>query len=416
MSSDPAVLDRLRKACGDDRARAAGESDAVDGVPAAAVAAPADQDGVAEVLRCAAQDGLTVVPRGAGTKLTWGCPPSTVDLVIDVSALDSVLEHAAGDLVVRVQPGVKLTELAGVLATAGQRLAIDEVVPGSTVGGVISTALTGPSRLLYGTIRDLLIGITVVRADGAVTHSGGKVVKNVAGYDLGKLYAGAFGTLGVITEAIFRLHPLPETAAWVGVELPDAAAAAAPVAGVLDSQTAPTAVEVSQPAPDGAVTVAVLLEGLGAGVEARAATISSLLGAGARVNDQQPSWWSRLPGPTTIKLTAETATVPRVLTGISAAAAAGGLTPDVRGSAGVGVLYAGLPADADPAAVAGFVEALRTLTAGAGGSTVVLTAPAAVRTAVDPWGPVPALALMRRLKDQFDPDHRLAPGRFVGGI
>ena len=153
---------------------------------------------------------LRVVARGAGSKLSWGNPPTNVDLVMDMSGLDAVLEHAAGDLIVRVQPGLRLAKLQDALSSAGQRLAIDEVVPGSTIGGIIATGLSGPSRLLHGAVRDLLIGVSVVRADGVTARSGGRVVKNVAGYDLCKLYTGSYGTLGIITEAIFRLHPTPE--------------------------------------------------------------------------------------------------------------------------------------------------------------------------------------------------------------
>ncbi|MGB9378126.1 MAG: FAD-binding oxidoreductase, partial [Mycobacteriales bacterium] len=246
------------------------------------VLAPAEPDQVSQMLRDAAREGATVLPRGAGTKIDWGGPVPT-GVTVDLSGLDTVLEHAAGDLVVRVQSGVRLSDLAEALAPAGQRLAIDEVVPGSTVGGVISTALSGPSRMLYGGVRDLLIGITVIRPDGAVTHSGGKVVKNVAGYDLGKLYTGAFGTLGIVTEAIFRLHPLPEHAAWVGVELADETAVGHAVAAVLDSQVTPSAVEVARADQTGPLTVSVLLEGVRPGVEARTSTVAGLLGPGAEV-------------------------------------------------------------------------------------------------------------------------------------
>ena len=154
----------------------------------------------------------TVVARGGGTKLDWGAPPSTVDLLVDLSGMNRVLEHAAGDLIVHAEPGVRLSQLQALVSQAGQRLAVDEQVPGSTVGGLVATGLCGPLRLAYGCIRDLLIGISVVRADGVVTKSGGKVVKNVAGYDLGKLYTGSFGTLGIVAEATFRLHPVPERA------------------------------------------------------------------------------------------------------------------------------------------------------------------------------------------------------------
>ena len=131
-----------------------------------------------------------------------------------MGSMDQVIEHAAGDLVARVQAGTTMGQLAAVLATAGQQLALDAPAE-ATVGGVIATGTAGPRRFRYGAPRDLLIGLTVVRADGVVAHSGGKVVKNVAGYDLGKLFAGSRGTLGLITEATFRLHPLPAEVAYV---------------------------------------------------------------------------------------------------------------------------------------------------------------------------------------------------------
>ncbi len=128
--------------------------------------------------------------------------------------MDQVLEHAAGDLVARVQAGATIGQLATVLASAGQQLALD-APEDATVGGVVATGTAGPRRFRYGAPRDLLIGMTVVRADGVIAHSGGKVVKNVAGYDLGKLFSGSQGTLGLITEATFRLHPRPAAVAWV---------------------------------------------------------------------------------------------------------------------------------------------------------------------------------------------------------
>src|SRR5207344_2839095 len=138
----------------------------------------------AALLRAAAQagDGLAVVPRGAGTGLSWGAPPSRCDLVVDLRSLDQVLEHAAGDLVARVQAGATIGQLSVALGSAGQQLALD-VPAEATVGGVVATGTAGPRRFRYGAPRDLLIGLTVVRADGVIAHSGGKVVKNVAGYD-----------------------------------------------------------------------------------------------------------------------------------------------------------------------------------------------------------------------------------------
>jgi glycolate oxidase FAD binding subunit len=397
--------------------RAAEPADAVDGVQPRYVAAPATTAEAGEVVRAAAEQGLTVVTRGTGSKLTWGMPPSTVDLVLDTARMDQVVEHAAGDLIVHAQAGVPLKRVQETVAPAGQRLALDPPVPG-TLGGLVATGGSGPLRFSHGGVRDLLIGITFVRADGVVAKAGGKVVKNVAGYDVGKLLTGSFGTLGVITEVIFRLHPLPAATRWVSVPVESAAAAHGVVQRVVHSQLVPSAVELDRPA-GGPARITVAVEGTPAGVDGRVDTLRSLLGPDAAVRETAPGWWGRppwSPGGTAVKLTHEIAGLPRLLDALDAATAQHGLGADVRGAAGFGVLYAGLPADADPAAVAGVLGALRDAAPAWGGDVVVLDAPAPVKAAVDVWGPVRGLELMRRVKDQFDPAHRLAPGRFVGGI
>jgi glycolate oxidase FAD binding subunit len=411
------------------------------------VASPADTAEASALLAAATEHGLAVVPRGSGTSVSWGVPPSRLDLVIDTLRLDQVLEHAAGDLVVRAQAGVTMHQLAGVLATARQQLALD-APPGAgggqdgspTVGGLLATGSAGPRRLRYGTPRDLLIGITVIRPDGTVTKSGGKVVKNVAGYDLGKLYAGSLGTLGLITEAIFRLHPLPAAAAFVTAGYADPAAAAQGVAAAAGSELAPVAIEIDRPARDGLIRVAVLLEGDPAGVSERASLMRGVLGAGTATLDAAPSWWGAGPGArgrgpagraagTVIQIGFWAAALPGVLHAVDAAGRSAGLDPALAGSAAAGVLHAAVPGSAAPEAVAGFLAGLRDrlardLVAGyadgegppARASAVVVQAPAAVQDLVDMWGPAPALSLMRALKDQFDPGHLMAPGRFAGGI
>ncbi|MDX6326929.1 MAG: glycolate oxidase binding subunit, partial [Nocardioidaceae bacterium] len=193
-----AVLSDLRKAC-DERARPAQDVDSIGGVPARYEASPASTEEASEVLRTAAHHDLRVVARGMGTKRDWGAPPESVDLILDTTLIDGVVEHAAGDLVVVVRAGTLLEDLQSTLAEAGQQLALDAPLPGATIGGTIALNTSGPRRLLYGTLRDLLIGVTFVRADGVVAKSGGKVVKNVAGYDFGKLLIGSYGTLGVVT-------------------------------------------------------------------------------------------------------------------------------------------------------------------------------------------------------------------------
>ena len=403
----------LAAACGARWVRAGTGADTVSGRPAALVASPASTAEVAAVLGVAAAHGLRVVARGAGTKLGWGSPPRAVDLLLDTGRLDAVLEHAPGDLVLRAQAGVALAELGRRCGQAGQMLALDPLVPGGTVGGTLATNASGPRRLRYGTARDLLIGITVVRADGTVAHAGGKVVKNVAGYDLGKLFIGSYGTLGVITEAVFRLHPLPAQRAVVTVAVPDAAAATAAANRVRSSQFAVTALELDAPDPGRGLTLAALVEAPG-DVPGRAAQVAALLGTGAEVRPGPPDWWGTAPwlaGGTAVKVSARFSRLPAALAALRAGS---GPAATVRGSLGAGVLYAGLPPGTDPGQVVAWVAALRAAVPGTDGSVVVLESP--VVDGLDRWGPVAGLDLMRRVKDQFDPRRLLAPGRMAGGI
>ena len=340
--------------------------------------------------------------------------------MLDVSRMDRVVDHAAGDLIVETQAGTLLADVQSTVGSAGQRLALDEPVPGGSVGGMLATNASGPGRVAVGTARDLLIGVTVVRADGVVAKAGGRVVKNVAGYDLGKLVIGSFGTLAVVTQAVFRLHPVAAARRFVTVPFGSAADASALVQSVVHAQVVPAAVEVEWRA-DGAGTVGVLLEGTPAGVEARTATTRELLGAGAEAAEQAPAGWGALPwagqpGATGLKLTCALSGLAPVLDAARRAAADAGVALTVRGSGGAGVLYASLAADAPVPAVADVVARTRAVCTEHGGSLVVLDGPAAVKAGVDTWGPVPAIDLMRRVKDQFDPERRLAPGRFVGGI
>ncbi|WP_067132640.1 FAD-binding oxidoreductase [Microtetraspora malaysiensis] len=407
--------------------RPAGPDDAVAGVTPRWVAFPETTREIAAVMRVSAAHDLAVVVAGAGTTLHWGRPPERCDMLIDTCRLNEILEHEAGDLVVRVQAGVPVETLAEALAAKRQELALDPPLEGGTVGGLLAAGLAGPRALRYGTARDLLIGITVVLADGTIAKAGGKVVKNVAGYDLGKLFTGSYGTLGVIADATFRLHPLPTARAWVvwPGAAPDEVLAVVPA--VTASQAEPSAVELDRPAPDGPCAVAVLVEGAAAAERAQA--VRDLLGEKARVADEPPRWWGRLPepghpgpGPSSEPggrpgeggVLVEIRTVPSRLPGLFAGALAR-TDAAVRGSLASAVLRVALPAETDPAAAAALVSALRAELADAG-RVVVLSAPEPVARRVDTWGHVGGLALMRRIKDRFDPDRRMSPGRFVGGI
>ncbi len=411
-----ATADPLTALAGTCPLRAAGDPDHVNGVRAGAVATPGSTAQVAALLRSCHDHGLAVTVRGAGSKLHWGMPPARLDVLLDTAALTGVTEHAHGDLVVTVGAGTALADLQGALGQHAQQLLVDDMTGSSTVGGAIATAMSGPRRPGLGTPRDLLIGLTMVRADGTVAKSGGKVVKNVAGYDLGKLLVGSFGTLAVVTEATFRLHPVPEASRWVYASvpvphIPDALRA------LTHTQLVPAAVEIEHNGPTNAhATVAVLLTGTAGGVRSRSAAFFELL-PGADTADRL-AWPGRYPWaeshgkrgrqePTCLKLTGRLSAVPDL---VRAAIAEGG---HVRGSAAAGVLYVDLARSSDPVTSVG---RLRQSAVAAEGSLVVLEAPDAVREVVDLWGPVGGLELMRRLKKEFDPAGILSPGRFVGGI
>ena len=416
------ILDRLSAAT-EGHAVDATPDDAVDRMPVRWVTRPGSTEQTSAVMRVAAHHDLAVVVRGSGTKLTWGSRPERVDLVLDTTRMDTVVEHAAGDLIVVVGAGRRLDDLQGDLVGSGQWLAVDPPRRG-TVGGLVATATTGPTRLLHGPVRDLLIGVTVVRADGVVAHAGGKVVKNVAGYDVGKLLTGSLGTLGVITQAAFRLHPLPETRRWVSVPVthPDGNwtpwEIQALVQRVVHSQLVPTAVELDRPATGGA-TLCLLLEGIPPGVQSRTAQALDLMGAGATAGDDAPEWWGAEPlvgGEVLLKLTHEIAGLAHLLTALDDACLALGVTAHLRGSVAVGAVTVGLSGVADADALARCVASLRERAPSFGGTVVVLEAPGDLKADLDVWGPVGGLPLMRAVKGQFDPERRLAPGRFVGGI
>ncbi|GAB2745226.1 FAD-binding oxidoreductase [Salinifilum aidingensis] len=406
----------LRAALGAERVSAATGTDAQLGARWRVAAGSTEE--VATAMRVSSEHGLAVVARGGATKPDWAAEPERVDVVLDVAGVRGVVEHAAGDLVVRARAGTPLDELNAELRRHGQQLAIDHPLPGATLGGVVATAESGPARHSSGGVRDLLIGITAVLADGTVATSGGKVVKNVAGYDLGKLYTGSYGTLGVITEVVFRLHPVSSEHRWIlaTADAPEEAGRIA--AAVRGSQAMPTAIEVDRPEPDGPLAVCAELEGLPEVTHRRAEELRSSLGLEAEIRSRPPEWWGSYPfdasGGTGLRAGAPPAELPDLLAAVQQAAAEHGVTAAVRGAAGLGVVHVGLDGAADPHRAAALIGELRRRCTYA----VVLRAPREVRAAVDVWGPVePGLhALFARTKHYFDPDRRLAPGRFAGGI
>jgi glycolate oxidase FAD binding subunit len=415
-------LEDLQRIVGAEHAREATPEDAVDGVEPAFVAEPGSVEETSELLRLAGDEGLAVAPRGGGTKMGWGNPPRDLDLVVSTTRMNGIVEHVPGDQVVRVEAGMRLHDLQERLAGSDQMLGIDPPEMGATIGGIVAANSTGPRRYRYGTIRDLIIGVRIVLPDGTVAKAGGKVVKNVAGYDLSKLFTGSLGTLGVIAECNFRLHPKPEVGQTVAVELSSTAATNEAAQAILHSQLVPSAVELYWGREARLLTV--LIEGIPPAVEAQAQTASHLLrgfGEVRTLSEEEadnvgPSEPPGTGGEVALKISTPPAELVGVLDSTLGACSRRGVTPRITAHAGNGVTYVGL-SGGDEGSWAQIVEELREIWTRRGGSVVVREAPLAFKNRVEVWGPLGSrLELSRRVKEKFDPRGTLNPGRFVGGI
>ena len=263
------------------------------GVVPALYVEPANEDELARVMKYASQAGIRIAPRGGGTKLDWGTAPQAIDLMISTAKLTRILEHAPGDMTITVEAGATFSQLQSVLSPHRQRLALDPLWPSiATVGGVIAANDSGSLRLRYGGVRDLIIGITVVLSDGTIAKSGGKVVKNVAGYDLPKLMSGALGTLGIITKAVFRLHPLPESSRTLTFPFVDRETANQFMLSVTDSTAVPTGLQMRTGA-DGKVEVDVRIDGISAGIIAQTDIVCKLAASAKPMESETDPWQAR---------------------------------------------------------------------------------------------------------------------------
>src|SRR5216683_1799692 len=261
---------------GPEHVRPASPADAVSGVRPKLVVDPGTEKELAEVLRLSNEAGLAVIPRGGGTKLGWGNPPARADVILSTARLSAIIEHAWADLTVTVEAGCTIQRLQETLAQHGQRLALDPLWPEkTTIGGVLSTNDSGGLRLRFGALRDLIIGVTIALPDGTLASSGGKVVKNVAGYDLPKLVTGALGTLGVITRAVFRVHPLPRHTRSFSISAADGVAMQQFVLAVQNSKLAHTFLQ-SHFSGDTSPVSDILFEGTEAGLAAQEAQLRKL--------------------------------------------------------------------------------------------------------------------------------------------
>jgi glycolate oxidase FAD binding subunit len=379
---------------------------------------PAD---LAEVRDAMLDSAGPLLFRGHGTKLDWGTAPAEVGAVLDAGGLTEVLTYDAADSTVSVQAGIPLAMLQQVLSEHDQWLAIDPpgTDDGVTVGGVFAAGDAGPSRLRYGTMRDLVIGATFVLSNGMIGRTGGFVIKNVAGYDMAKLLCGSVGTLAFVAELVLRVHPRPAASATLRVPA-DVGAAARMSAALAAGPVEPVAVDWAEQA------LWIRLTGHPDAVREQARRTPGLLGAGdvdTLEGDDEQAAWDRLIAAlwgddrqTVVRAACLPTRIPEAIDALTAVAGDAGVTVDISVHTLLGVMTArlsGAGPGAHAACVTGWRDALRPL----GGHAIVRRRIDGVDDEVDIWGPPPsAIELMRRVKRELDPGNRCAPGRFVGGI
>jgi len=441
MPNENLDSDKLIALLGPYDVRPATPADSVGGVRPKLLLSPGTEVELAEVLRLCNAVGLAVIPRGGGTKLDWGNPPSRADFILSAARMNRVLEHAWADMTVTVEAGCTIQTLQKTLALHGQRLALDPLWPEkATVGGILSTNDSGALRLRFGSLRDLVIGVTIALPDGTLARSGGKVVKNVAGYDLPKLITGALGTLGVVTQAVFRLHPLPHHARSFSIATTNLEETQNLVLAIQDSKLAHVALQ-AHFSRENASSFDILFEGTEAGLDAQAAHLRKLCNS-AKISEASPLVWNarqQLWSPS-VAAAVDQSFSPE---DVSSAPAP---KEDSSAIAKISILPASLAqvaelirqtCDANTLAwkllmyatglgwlrlegahhnLRGTLTSLRNDCEKRGGSLIVLHRSAEL-FALDAWGtPGDSLPLMKAVKHQLDPSNTLNPARFLSGI
>jgi glycolate oxidase FAD binding subunit len=420
MATTPLDIEQeFRAILAPDAIRAATPADAVCGVQPRVVLEPVNEQQVAAALRLANDAGLAVIPRGGGTKLNWGNPPARGDVILSTARLDKIIEHPWADLTVSVEAGCTIQKLQSALAQHGQRLALDTLWPAqATIGGVLSTNDSGSLRLRFGALRDLIIGVTLALPDSTLASSGGKVVKNVAGYDLPKLVTGALGTLAVITRAVFRLHPLPRNAKTLTISGCSLEETQRLILAVQDSKLAHTALQ-ARIAQDAEPAVDILFEGTEAGIAAQESHLRVLARPAQVLNAPSSVWtasqelWNSPGSAALTKITSLPASIARTVETLQRAAGSHKTQWKLAVQAtGIGWLRV----EGTPENLHAVLSDLRFELEHAGGSLVALHQPAGMPR-LETWGTAgDALALMRAVRNQFDPKNTLNPSRFLAGI
>lgn len=430
------ILSRLREMFGEDRAAEVSGGDfRVDGELSRVVAFPHNIEELSEMMKLAHDERWRVITAGAGAWLEMGNRPVQFHLIVSTARMNRVLEYEPGDLTATLEAGVALAAFNGQAASHRQFIPLDPFGDErSTLGGIVASASSGPLRCAYGTPRDWLIGLSVVHADGGITKAGGKVVKNVAGYDLCKLYAGSFGTLAVIAEMSFKLRTLPPDEKTLVFYAEEPAALCSLALRVTDSDLQPSALELISPSKSAKLPIESNLFSLVLRFLNETETIDSqvaeatAIGGGSlsalmAVSDSRAFWSAYHESENSTGESYEL-----TLSGLPSDLASlfedinRSLPPaDLRAHAANGVIR--LRADEDwldhlkPKRRAEALASMRRAAQERGGHMVILRAPEEIKDRLDVWGEAGQTEhLMRALKEKFDPMSQLNPGRFVAGI
>jgi glycolate dehydrogenase FAD-binding subunit len=387
--------------------------DAVDGVVPRQIVEPSDANELASTLQAASRDKQITVLRGGGTKLGWGRPAAAIDLVVSTAKLNTLLVHRHGDMTATAHAGVSLAQFNRELARHGQWLPIDSAFDAATIGGIVATNDSGPVRHRYGTPRDLLIGVTLALTDGRIVKAGGHVVKNVAGYDLGKFASGSFGTLAAIVDATFKLLPIPQASATLDASYDDGEVLARDVMQVSTSQLEPMAFDVML--DGGQYRLRLLFASSPEAVSAQIESAQRLLSKPSTIVTGDPEmdvWTDQVRSPwvgtgAVIRfgwLPAKLAEITTLMHDVQQIA--GSIVMCGRVGVGAGLMRV----DGDVRTQAALVQRLRSSVWV--GNVAVLRASHDLKQHVDVWGPASSAAdAVRALKGMFDPAGILNAGR-----
>jgi len=417
------------------------KSFSVENVQPGIVLFPNEIEQVSEIMKLASKESISVIPWGSGTKSALGNLPESVDVVISTKNLDLIIEHGASDLVATTQCGITLKKFQSALNKERQFLAIDPPHVGrkATVGGIIATNDSGPERLRYGTLREFLIGLKVVRPDGSIFKGGSKVVKNVAGYDLPKLYVGSLGTLGIIVEATFRLYPVPEYSETYIVGFSTLEDAHNTVSTLLNSDLVITSLEILNPELVGSLTkrndleliddlytLAIGIKNVEKAVKDQISTLKMICnqngGKGKLIiGAQEKQLWEDIRDfpwelfkteRVVCKASVVVTQIPQVLTTLKRLSDEYGIKTYISARAGNGILIISIKGKLS--SVIDSLNSLRSFVSSIGGHLILQEAPPEIKARVQVWGDFGSgLGIMKKIKFNFDPNNLLNPGRYI---